>query len=32
MMEVPDGVEIANNPYVMSKTKPMGKYSFVDSR
>ena len=32
MMEVPDDVEIANNPYVMSKTKPLGKFSFCDSR
>lgn len=24
--------EINGNPYIMSKTLPMGKYSFVDDR
>jgi hypothetical protein len=32
MMDIPNDVEIANNPFVMSKTKPLGNYSFVDSR
>ena len=32
MMEIPSDVDIANNPYIMSKTKPMGQHSFVDSR
>lgn len=32
MMEIPKDVDIENNPYVMSKTKPMGQHSFVDSR
>ena len=32
MMDIPSDVDIANNPYVMSKTKPLGNFSFIDSR
>lgn len=32
MMDVPDEDEINNNPFVLSKTEPVGPYSFVDDR
>lgn len=32
IMDQPDEEDIANNPYIMSTTQPMGHYSFVDSR
>ena len=31
-MDQPDENEMANNPYILSTTQPLGKYSFVDSR
>ena len=32
MMEAPSEKDMANNNMIMSKTKPMGQFSFVDSR
>lgn len=32
MMDLPDDDEIEHNPYVLSYTQPLGKFSFCDSR
>jgi len=31
-VEDPDVSELENNPYIMSKTDPVGPFSFVDNR
>jgi hypothetical protein len=32
MMDAPDEEEITNNPYILSNTRAVGPYSFIDDR
>jgi hypothetical protein len=31
-MDAPNEDEISNNPFIMSKTSPLGVHSFIDNR